>query len=63
MSAKHGPAALEALVKQSGINFYSRRVLQRWQRGEISTDIAVELLQADEAGRLIGTWASTHAPE
>jgi hypothetical protein len=63
MNAKHGPAALKALVKQSGINFYSRRVLQRWQRGEISTDIAVELLQADEAGRLIGTWASTNAPD
>lgn len=63
MIAKHGPAALKALVKQSGINFYSRRVLQRWQRGEITTDTAVELLQADEAGRLIGTWASNQAPQ
>jgi hypothetical protein len=63
MIAKHGPAALKALVKQSGISFYSRRVLQRWQRGEITTDLAVELLEANEAERLIDTWASSHTSE
>jgi hypothetical protein len=43
-------------MKQSGIDFFTRRVLQRWQRGEISTDTAVDLLQPAQAERLIGTW-------
>jgi hypothetical protein len=25
-------------------------------RGEITTDVAVELIQADEAARITGTW-------
>lgn len=61
--ANHGLPALKALIRQSGISFYSRRVLQRWQRGEISTDIAVELLQVDEAERLIDTWSDIQAPD
>jgi hypothetical protein len=44
------------LIKRSGIDFYTRRVLQRWQRGEISTDTAVDLLAPAQAERLIGTW-------
>ena len=44
------------LMKRSGVSFFTRRVLQRWCRGEISTDTAVELIQANEAERLIGTW-------
>ena len=47
---------LSILMKRSGVSFFTRRVLQRWCRGEISTDTAVELIQANEAERLIGTW-------
>src|SRR3712207_510980 len=36
------------LIKQSGVSFFTRRVLQRWLRGEISTDTAVELIQSDD---------------
>jgi hypothetical protein len=49
------------LMKRSGVSFFTRRVLQRWVRGEISTDTAVELIQADEAERLIGTWTDMRA--
>jgi hypothetical protein len=44
------------LMKRSGISFFTRRVLQRWLRGEITTDTAVELIQSDDAGRITGTW-------
>ena len=43
-------------MKRSGISFFTRRVLQRWLRGEITTDTAVELIQSDDAGRITGTW-------
>jgi hypothetical protein len=52
---------VDILLKRSGLSFFTRRVLQRWCRGEISTDTAVELIQADEADRLIGTWTDSHA--
>jgi hypothetical protein len=48
-------------MKRSGVSFFTRRVLQRWVRGEITTDTAVELIQADEAERLIGTWTNLRA--
>jgi hypothetical protein len=44
------------LMKRSGVSFFTRRVLQRWLRGEITTDVAVDLIQADEAERIVGTW-------
>jgi len=47
---------VSVLLKRSGVSFFTRRVLQRWLRGEISTDTAIELIQSDDAGRLIGTW-------
>jgi hypothetical protein len=49
------------LMKRSGISFFTRRVLQRWLRGEISTDTAVELIQGDQAERIIGTWTDLRA--
>jgi hypothetical protein len=49
------------LMKRSGLSFFTRRVLQRWSRGEISTDMAVELIQADEAERIIGTWTDSRS--
>ena len=47
---------VSVLLKRSGVSFFTRRVLQRWLRGEITTDTAIELIQSDDAGRLIGTW-------
>ena len=49
------------LLKHSGVSFFTRRVLQRWLRGEITTDTAIELIQSDDAGRLIGTWTNLRA--
>jgi hypothetical protein len=53
------PASM--LMKRSGVSFFTRRVLQRWLRGEISTDTAIELIQADEAERIIDTWTNSRA--
>jgi hypothetical protein len=44
------------LMKRSGVSFYTRRVLQRWLRGEITTDPAIELIQTQDAERIIGAW-------
>jgi hypothetical protein len=62
MNSQHARAPLSILMKKSGVSFFTMRVLQRWSRGEIGTDTAVELIETDEAARIIGTWAS-HAPE
>jgi hypothetical protein len=56
-----GGVPISILAKRSGISFFTRRVLQRWLRGEISTDTAVELIQADEAGRIVGAWTNSGA--
>jgi hypothetical protein len=56
MTPRQCSRPLSVLIKRSGIDFYTRRVLQRWQRGEISTDTAVDLLAPAQAERLIGTW-------
>jgi hypothetical protein len=53
---------LSVLMKCSEIGFFTRRVLQRWERGEISTYAAVELLQQEEAARIIGAWRDTQTP-
>jgi hypothetical protein len=47
---------LRMLLKGSGIDFFTRRTLQRWERGEISTDTVVDLLQAHETARVIRAW-------
>ena len=54
-------APLAILIKGSSLSFFTRRVLQRWSRGEISTDTAVELIQSDEAERLIHAWTNIRA--
>ena len=56
MTVEQADAALHTLTKHSGATFFARRVLQRWSRGEISRDTAVQLLQPTEAARLVGTW-------
>jgi len=48
-------------MKSAGVSFFTRRVLQRWQRGEIDTDTVVELLRRDDAVRLVQVWKP--APE
>ena len=44
------------MIKASGISFFTIRVLQRWCRGEITTDAALDLIQPDEAARIMGAW-------
>ncbi len=61
MSFEQRGVPVSILMKRSGVSFFTRRVLQRWLRGEISTDTAVELIQADQAERLIGTWTNLGA--
>jgi hypothetical protein len=56
MNHPQGGVPLAMLMKGSGVSFFTRRVLQRWARGEITTDTAVELIQFDEAERLINAW-------
>ena len=50
------PRSLNILMKRAGVSFFTRRVLQRWQRGEIGIDEAVELLQTDDAVRMVRVW-------
>ena len=49
------------LTKRSGVGFFTRRVLQRWLRGEITTDAAIELIQVQDAERIIGAWTEFRA--
>ena len=61
MSFEQRGVPVSILMKRSGVSFFTRRVLQRWLRGEISTDTAVELIQSDQAERIIGTWTNMRA--
>jgi len=58
MNSEQRGIPVSILLKRSGVSFFTRRVLQRWLRGEITTDTAIELIQSDDAGRLIGTWTN-----
>ena len=53
MTPEQADAALRALTKYPGASFFTRRVLQRWSRGEISIDTAVQLLQPTDGARLV----------
>jgi hypothetical protein len=55
-------ATLNAVLRRSGVSFFARRVMQRWQRGELSTDAAQELLQPNDVARLVGAWINTRGP-
>jgi hypothetical protein len=61
MSVDQRGLSVSLLMRRSGVSFFTRRVLQRWLRGEISTDRAVELIQSDDAVRIVGAWRP--APE
>ena len=41
-------------MERSSADFFTRHVLQRWARGEISTDTAAELIHANDSERIIG---------
>lgn len=56
MSNEQRGAAVNLLMKRSGVSFFTRRVLQRWLRGEISTDTAIELIESDDAVRIVAAW-------
>jgi hypothetical protein len=56
MSNERRGAAVNLLMKRSGVTFFTRRVLQRWLRGEISTDTAIELIESDDAVRIVAAW-------
>ena len=56
MSPQNDDMTLRTLLKGSGVDFFTRRTLQRWERGEISTDMVVDLLQANETARVIRAW-------
>jgi hypothetical protein len=53
------PAAV--LMKRSGVSFFTRRVLQRWLRGELTTDEALELIATQDAERIISAWTQFRA--
>lgn len=56
MSNDQRGVAVNLLMKRSGVTFFTRRVLQRWLRGEISTDTAIELIESDDAVRIVAAW-------
>ena len=49
------------LMKRSGVSFFTRRVLQRWLRGELTTDAALELIATQDAERIISAWTEFRA--
>jgi hypothetical protein len=56
MSSEKRNMAVSFLMRRSGVSFFTRRVLQRWLRGEISTDTAIELIESDDAVRIVAAW-------
>jgi hypothetical protein len=56
MSSDKREVAVSVLMRRSGVSFFTRRVLQRWLRGEISTDAAIELIERDDAVRIAAAW-------
>ena len=46
-------AHVRILIKRAGVSFFTRRLLQRWRRGEIDTDQLVELLRTDDTVRTV----------
>jgi hypothetical protein len=56
MSIEKRDVAVSLLMRRSGVSFFTRRVLQRWLRGEISTDTAIELIENDDAVRIVAAW-------
>lgn len=51
------PRSVRILVKRAGVSFFTRRALQRWERGEIDTDQLVALLRTDDTVHTVRIWA------
>jgi len=45
------------LVRRAGVSFFTRRMLQRWERGEIDTDQLVALLRTDDTVHSVRVWS------
>jgi hypothetical protein len=56
MSTEQRDVTVNLVMRRSGVTFFTRRVLQRWMRGEISTDAAIELIERDDAVRIVAAW-------
>ena len=56
MSIELGGIPAAILMKRSGVSFFTRRVLQRWLRGEITTDAAIALIATQDAERIVDAW-------
>jgi hypothetical protein len=50
------PNSVRILVKRTGVSFFTRRALQRWQRGEIDADQLVALLRTDDTVLTARVW-------
>jgi hypothetical protein len=48
--------SLKILVKRPGVSFFTRRMLQRWERGELNTEELVALLRTDDTVRMVRVW-------
>ena len=57
MDSEQHRVRVSVLLAKPGVSFFTRRVLQRWERGEIDTDRLVELIQSDDAERIIAAWS------
>jgi hypothetical protein len=56
MNREQADVELRALARHRGASFFARRVLQRWSRGEISIDAAVQLLKPTDGPRPGEAW-------
>jgi hypothetical protein len=43
-------------MKHAGLSFYSRRMLQRWERGEIDTAQLLTVLRKYDGAQMICIW-------
>jgi len=50
-----------AVLMRSGISFCTRRVLQRWLRGEITTEAALAMIATQDAERIVSAWTQFRA--
>jgi len=50
-----------AVLMRSGISFFTRRVLQRWLRGEITTEAALAMIATQDAERIVSAWTQFRA--
>jgi hypothetical protein len=62
MTFHKGEGPLRTVTQHLGDSFFTRRVFQRWCRGEISTDMAAELLRPRETARRVRTRENKRSP-